>query len=323
MNTHIQTIEIKNYKCFQDFRAKNLKRVNLIGGRNNIGKTSFLEACLLCMADDYSDIYGRLLEIGTHRNLVNRVLQHKKRRENLKNLIVDSSNISIVINEDRELYIKNRDNRYQIKPPLLDAKEMRYGELFDRLDRDIEYSYMAFSSNYISPFSDFNDSYNRGISSLKLENRLKTLNTHIKELFDIDELDYINNQPQLFKNEWKELSLYGQGVKTFVNIMISLLLLEDKILFIDEIENGIHYSLFDKMWEIILKISKTRGVQIFATTHSKECINSYNRVSQRLEDDNITFINLSRNRKDKIVPIVLDSGMFRSELAQNHEVRAW
>ena len=264
-----------------------------------------------------------MLEIGTHRNLVNRVLQYKKQRENLKNLIVDSSNISIVINEDRELYIKNRDNRYQIKPPLLGAKEIRYGELFDRLDRDIEYSYMAFSSNYISPFSDFNDSYNRGISSLKLENRLKTLNSHLKELFDIDELDYINNQPQLFKDKWKELSLYGQGVKTFVNIMISLLLLEDKILFIDEIENGIHYSLFDKMWEIILKISKRRGVQIFATTHSKECIDSYNKVSQRLEDDDIAFINLSRNRKDKIVPIVLDSGMFRSELAQNHEVRAW
>ena len=73
MNTHIQTVEIKNYKCFQDFRVKNLKRVNLIGGRNNIGKTTFLEACLLCMADDYIDIYSRLLEIGTHRNLVNKV----------------------------------------------------------------------------------------------------------------------------------------------------------------------------------------------------------------------------------------------------------
>ena len=323
MNTHIQTVEIKNYKCFQDFRVKNLKRVNLIGGRNNIGKTTFLEACLLCMADDYIDIYSRLLEIGTHRNLVNKVLQHKKRQENLRNLIIDNSNISMVINEDRELYIKNIDNKYQIKPLLLDAKEMRYGELFDRLDVDIEYSYMAFSTNYISPFSDFNDSYNRGISFLKLENRLKTLNSHLKELFDIDELDYINNQPQLLKNRWKELSLYGQGVKTFVNIMISLLLLHDKILFVDEIENGIHYALFDEMWEIILKISKEREVQIFATTHSKECIESYNRVSQRLEDDDITFINLSRNRRDKIVSIVLDSGMFRSELAQNHEVRAW
>jgi len=78
-----------------------------------------------------------------------------------------------------------------------------------------------------------------------------------------------------------------------------MLILENKILFIDEIENGIHYSLFDKMWEIILKISK------------------------ELEDNDISFINLSRNQTDKIVAITLDSGMFRSEIAQNHEVRAW
>jgi len=323
MNSHIQTIEIKNYKHFQNFKAKNLKRVNLIGGRNNIGKTTLLEACLLSVADGYSDMYGRLLEIETHRNLVNSVLQQKNRRENLKKLIVERSDISMLINDEHELYIRNIENRYQLKPAFLEPKEMRYGKLFDRLDVEIEYSYMAFSSNYISPFSDFNDAYNRGISSLKLEDRLKTLNSHLKELFEIEELDYINNQPQLFKNGWKELSLYGQGVKTFINIMISLLLLKEKILFIDEIENGIHYALFDKMWEIVLKISKERDVQIFATTHSKECIDAYSRVSQRLKDDDISFINLSKNKRDMIVPIVLDSGMFRSELAQNHEVRAW
>ena len=62
--------------------------------------------------------------------------------------------------------------------------------------------------------------------------------------------------------------------------MISMLILENKTLFIDEIENGIHYSLFDNMWEIILKISKDRSVQFFATTHSKECIESYNKISK-------------------------------------------
>ncbi|MDQ7046321.1 MAG: AAA family ATPase [Sulfurovum sp.] len=191
------------------------------------------------------------------------------------------------------------------------------------MDTQIEYSYMHFSLHYISAFSDFNEMYNRGISSLKLSNSLSVLEKYLKELFGIEKLDYINNEAQLYKRGWEKLSFYGQGVKTFINIMISLLSLENNTLFIDEIENGIHYSLFDKMWEIILKISKENNVQVFATTHSKEAIESYSRVSKKLEDDDIAFINLSTNKDDDIIAITLDAGMFRSEIAQNHEVRAW
>jgi len=46
-NNFINKIEIQNFKCFQDLEVDNLKRVNLIGGKNNIGKTAFLEACYL------------------------------------------------------------------------------------------------------------------------------------------------------------------------------------------------------------------------------------------------------------------------------------
>ena len=46
MNEHfINRIEIKNFKCFEDFKAEGFGRVNLIGGKNNIGKTALMEAC--------------------------------------------------------------------------------------------------------------------------------------------------------------------------------------------------------------------------------------------------------------------------------------
>ena len=51
---HIKNIEIKNFKCFEDFKAEGFGRVNLIGGKNNVGKTAFMEACYLAsqMPDD-------------------------------------------------------------------------------------------------------------------------------------------------------------------------------------------------------------------------------------------------------------------------------
>ena len=45
MSEHfIKNIEIKNFKCFKDFKAEGFGRVNLIGGKNNVGKTAFMEA---------------------------------------------------------------------------------------------------------------------------------------------------------------------------------------------------------------------------------------------------------------------------------------
>lgn len=40
-------IEIENFRCFQKTRLEGFGRVNLIGGRNNAGKTALLEAILL------------------------------------------------------------------------------------------------------------------------------------------------------------------------------------------------------------------------------------------------------------------------------------
>ena len=84
----IKNLKIKNYKCLKDFELEQPQRVNLIGGRNNVGKSTLLEACLLCLAKDTSMLYHNLLEIQTHRNLVNSLLLKEERQEQLKNLLV-------------------------------------------------------------------------------------------------------------------------------------------------------------------------------------------------------------------------------------------
>lgn len=43
----IQSLELKNYRGFQDYRLADLARVNLLVGRNNSGKTSVLQAIAL------------------------------------------------------------------------------------------------------------------------------------------------------------------------------------------------------------------------------------------------------------------------------------
>lgn len=48
----------------------------------------------------------------------------------------------------------------------------------------------------------------------------------------------------------------------------------DGVLFLDEIDTAIHYTKVAKIWAIIARMANEENCQIFATTHSRECIDS-------------------------------------------------
>jgi len=76
------------------------------------------------------------------------------------------------------------------------------------------------------------------------------------------------------------------------------------------------------LFKVIIILSEELNCQIFATTHSKECIEAYYRVSKKLDDEDICFIELGKV-KGEIKALVLDKEMFLFELEQSHEVRGW
>jgi AAA15 family ATPase/GTPase len=43
----IEDIEINNFRCFDRLKVSGCKRINLISGKNNVGKTALLEAIFL------------------------------------------------------------------------------------------------------------------------------------------------------------------------------------------------------------------------------------------------------------------------------------
>lgn len=45
MSQHfLENIKIENFKCFENLEINDFKRVNVFGGKNNVGKTALLEA---------------------------------------------------------------------------------------------------------------------------------------------------------------------------------------------------------------------------------------------------------------------------------------
>ncbi len=64
------------------------------------------------------------------------------------------------------------------------------------------------------------------------------------------------------------LNMFGSGMVRAASILSWCILGRDRILLIDEIENGLHYTAIQQLLIALLKYSNERGVQVFATTHS-------------------------------------------------------
>ena len=162
------------------------------------------------------------------------------------------------------------------------------------------------------------------IDTLKIENSHDEIEIVLGKVFGISNIDIIKNKVMLKENgTFKDLNYFGDGLKYFLHIILVLLVNKDTVVYLDEVENGIHYTNLDNLWRIILKISKDNNIQVFATTHSKECIESYARVAKRLKDEEITFLDMGRKKDGSVAMITMDSKQFQDEIEMTNEVRGW
>lgn len=324
MDKHLLTeIEIKDFKCFKDFKADGFKRVNLIGGKNNVGKTAFMEACYVNVASTNVDVaWTSLSSLKYRRNnleYINKIVTHNEKVQNLESVEVFDTNSNInrfkflVLNEaGKKEYI------FEIKDKKTTINVNQFSYTFALKDG------IEFIDNFGLTNSELKDVY---IAVQKRDSE-EVLNSYVEE-FDENVLKFKvmgGETPQCKvkgRNDYQDLNEFGDGLKHYISIICSLYACENWYLFIDEIDNGIHYTQLDKLWEIILVTSKKFNVQVFATTHSKECIESYVRVSQKLEDKDISFIELGRNKENELKAIVMDEERLSRYIKEGNEVRGW
>lgn len=76
----------------------------------------------------------------------------------------------------------------------------------------------------------------------------------------------------------------GEGVSRIFEIVLALVNSKDGILLIDEFENGLHWSVHRHIWDIIFRLSEQLNVQVFATTHSRDCVAGFGQAWAREED---------------------------------------
>ena len=83
------------------------------------------------------------------------------------------------------------------------------------------------------------------------------------------------------------------GMIRALGISLALVNAKDGILLIDEFENGLYYSVQPDLWRLIFQVARRLNVQVFATTHSWDCIKAFQQAAQENAQEEGIVIRLS------------------------------
>lgn len=113
----------------------------------------------------------------------------------------------------------------------------------------------------------------------------------------------------------------GDGINRILTIILALVNSDNGFLLIDEFENGLHYTVQEKLWNVIFKLAQSLNIQVFVTTHSEDCISGFENI---LNDPKNTLegklIRLD-NVKGEIKQVEFSADELKIATDQNIEIR--
>jgi hypothetical protein len=293
-----KSIRIQNFRGLRDLAIDDLGRVNLIVGENNVGKTSLLEAIWLLQQA------GNALEpISIAHSRGPRFASVTDGIDWQLFFYGVSSEAPITI-EGRTASDKGR--RLRIAPTKLPGRRA-YPTSGDypgspRVIRDeiISYAYEADQTDRSDPGETSNQALKPEgtfFLSARREVSLEELAVQLAWVVERGLLDRLVEDLQPLLPTLKQLSveratpeqpptilgdiglarplplpLLGEGVVWLLEILLALLTTRGGVVLIDEVEHGLYAHNFAATWHAIERASNVADVQIFATTHSWECI---------------------------------------------------
>ncbi|MFI3197438.1 MAG: AAA family ATPase [Methylococcaceae bacterium] len=121
------------------------------------------------------------------------------------------------------------------------------------------------------------------------------------------------------------LNSLGDGMVRILQIALKLVTAKGGFLLIDEFENGLHYSVQEKVWALLFEMAQKLDIQIFATTHSWDCIESFSKIAaSNLSSQGVLFrIGKSAKASDRgrVIATVFDESELQTITQADMEIR--
>jgi len=377
----LNSLEIRNFRGFHHLQIERLGRVNLIVGKNNIGKSSLLEALRLYTQRFSPTLVWEILRARDESRYSSGVLDESKylltsrsldRPENLESQLlalkylfygrktirthVELIQIGPLNSQDETLsisigwYAEEVDEQGRLKRRLLEPEE--YSVVDNPLPRftiqmgkQSKIDYPLTFSRLIRPELEEINSFFVGANGLSGNQAGNLWDQTTLKSKDVDVLTSLHiiapgvegysfvgdteSRTGLGRvpivrikdiDEPLPLRSLGDGMQRILGIALALVNTTDGILLIDEIENGIHYSVQPELWQLIFQLARRLNVQVFATTHSWDCIEGFQKAAQEDKQEEGMLIRLSL-KKGEIGATLFDEEELGIATREQIEVR--
>ena len=352
----ITSLFINNFKNFTKLEIENLTQFALIGGKNNIGKTNVLES-LFILHDRYNP--EMVFKISNFRgiteveldsmsvwgpifyryDLTKEIIISVKRNGITEKMVIsfNQNNVSgIVPVRNNEIFSSETSHTYTVNITIkIDGKKdqkmhitsapQRFSYKPDKKQLPVPSAVFMGSRGRVNPNEDANRFGRLDILSKQEEvvKYLKIIEPKIKSISSIA----IGNTSLLHGDigigRKVPIAYIGDGVSRLLSILLAITSAKNGIVLIDEIENGIHYSVMPNILSIIAKAAKEYNCQIVCTTHSYDLLRASKKAfsESNLKED-FSYIRLEKNKLDNSVfANIFNYEMLSTAIERDWEVR--
>jgi len=345
----IQSLEIENFRGFKSLRLEALRPVNIIVGPNASGKTSLLEALFLVAGNTPENS----LKLKRWRGLTGKFFAIVPGREPWQDIFFDLTkaaiSISIMDNEwgKRRLDV-SLGSEQMITLPFGESpqQQLAYNPISfiwnigeKTFEAPLQITKEGLRIGNVPQFSNTSFLTNKGgtqtenadrFSALSKVNRENEIINAMKEMYPFIQNLTVETDPgvgaalfALIKGRDKKIPvpLISDGINKYVSILLAIYFANKGLLLVDDIESGFYYRTIKHMWTGMLKQAKSNETQVFAATHSMECLQAL-RSSVEKDPDSFCLLRMRRNQENGACEAErFDGKRFAAALEEGFEIR--
>ena len=243
-----------------------------------------------------------------------------------RNAILDNSEVvgeALLISKEHKLLLIDFDrDRSRFRPTVFDIKKLACSliptQFISMNDLAKEWDVIALTEGEVI-----------------VKNALRIILPEVEDLtFVVDKINNLRNSREVRRLAKVKISglaypiplaSLGDGMLRILQLVLKLFSAKGGFLLIDEFENGLHYSVQEKVWRLLFELSEKLDIQIFATTHSWDCIESFAKVAMDKKDiDSVLFRvgkSVRTSDKGRVISTVFDQDQLYSITQSDVEVR--
>ena len=359
----ITSFTIFNFRAFHHLRLSGFERVNLIAGRNNVGKTALLEALWQFTGPDVPGI-------GLRLNRFRGIVQFDSKefsfdlfhQYNIKEPIrlaadgdwgMDKRSLQIAIRPRAEFRTPLTKESNGINLDVLDEESpheivLRYSDETGDYESTGHIEALAVDSNTVNvrltshrqpiparPSNVYFGPHNRLAANnvaelfgqlerqgheMEVVEAVQTFEPHVRRLTIIPVDDVPMIHADMGFGRLMPVGLLGDGVQRVLSLALVFTTASGGLVLVDEFENGIHHSQLEDLWRVVSAFSERYDTQVFATTHSEECVRAAHHTFTEAEEYDFRFYRLDRVNGE-IKAKTLDRTLLETALQASLEVR--